>query len=36
MSDAEDRIGEIVKANEVVLFMKGTPCSRSAAFRAVP
>jgi monothiol glutaredoxin len=25
MSDANNRIGEIVKANEVVLFMKGTP-----------
>ena len=25
MSDANDRIGEIVKANDVVLFMKGTP-----------
>ena len=35
MSDANNRIGEIVKANDVVLFMKGTPLFRNAAFRAV-
>ena len=34
MSDANNRIDEIVKANDVVLFMKGTPCFRNAAFRA--
>jgi monothiol glutaredoxin len=32
MSGAEDRIGEIVKANEVVLFMKGTPLFPQCGF----
>ena len=32
MSDANDRIGEIVKNNEVVLFMKGTPLFPQCGF----
>ena len=32
MSDASNRIGEIVKANEVVLFMKGTPLFPQCGF----
>ena len=32
MSDANNRIGEIVKANEVVLFMKGTPLFPQCGF----
>jgi monothiol glutaredoxin len=32
MSDANDRIGEIVKKNEVVLFMKGTPLFPQCGF----
>jgi monothiol glutaredoxin len=32
MSGAEDRIGEIVKTNEVVLFMKGTPLFPQCGF----
>ena len=32
MSDANDRIGEIVRANEVVLFMKGTPLFPQCGF----
>jgi len=32
MSDANDRIGEIVKENEVVLFMKGTPLFPQCGF----
>ena len=32
MSDAENRIGEIVKANEIVLFMKGTPLFPQCGF----
>ena len=32
MSDAENRIGEIVKNNEVVLFMKGTPLFPQCGF----
>jgi monothiol glutaredoxin len=32
MSDAASRIGEIVKANEVVLFMKGTPLFPQCGF----
>jgi monothiol glutaredoxin len=32
MSDANDRIGEIVKANEVVLFMKGSPLFPQCGF----
>ena len=31
---SKERIDELVKSNDVVLFMKGTPCSRNAAFRA--
>ena len=32
MSDANNRIGEIVKSNEVVLFMKGTPLFPQCGF----
>ena len=32
MSDANDRIGEIVRKNEVVLFMKGTPMFPQCGF----
>jgi monothiol glutaredoxin len=32
MSDANNRIGEIVKGNEVVLFMKGTPLFPQCGF----
>ena len=32
MSDAENRIGEIVKNNEIVLFMKGTPLFPQCGF----
>ena len=32
MSDATNRIGEIVKNNEVVLFMKGTPLFPQCGF----
>ena len=32
MSDAENRIGEIVKNNAVVLFMKGTPLFPQCGF----
>ena len=32
MSDAEGRIGEIVKNNEIVLFMKGTPLFPQGGF----
>ena len=32
MSDANNRIGEIVKNNEVVLFMKGTPLFPQCGF----
>ena len=32
MSDAQNRIGEIVKANPVVLFMKGTPLFPQCGF----
>ena len=32
MSDANDRIGEIVKNNGVVLFMKGTPLFPQCGF----
>ena len=32
MSDAENRIGEIVKNNGVVLFMKGTPLFPQCGF----
>ena len=32
MSGAEDRIGDIVKTNEVVLFMKGTPLFPQCGF----
>ena len=32
MSDAKDRIDEIVKNNEVVLFMKGTPLFPQCGF----
>ena len=32
MSDAEGRIGEIVKNNEIVLFMKGTPLFPQCGF----
>jgi monothiol glutaredoxin len=32
MSDAKNRIDEIVKANEVVLFMKGTPLFPQCGF----
>ena len=32
MSDANDRIGEIVKKNQVVLFMKGTPLFPQCGF----
>jgi monothiol glutaredoxin len=32
MSDASSRIGEIVKNNEVVLFMKGTPLFPQCGF----
>jgi monothiol glutaredoxin len=32
MSDATNRIGEIVKSNEVVLFMKGTPLFPQCGF----
>jgi monothiol glutaredoxin len=32
MSDAASRIGEIVKKNEVVLFMKGTPLFPQCGF----
>ncbi|GAA4744384.1 Grx4 family monothiol glutaredoxin [Sphingomonas daechungensis] len=32
MSDANSRIGDIVKANEVVLFMKGTPLFPQCGF----
>ena len=34
MSDANNRIGEIVKNNEVVLFMKGTPQFPMCGFSA--
>jgi monothiol glutaredoxin len=32
MSDANNRIGEIVKSNDVVLFMKGTPLFPQCGF----
>ncbi len=32
-SQALDRIGEEIAANDVVLFMKGTPSSHNAASR---
>jgi monothiol glutaredoxin len=32
MSDANTRIGEIVKSNDVVLFMKGTPLFPQCGF----
>ena len=32
MSDAKNRIDEIVKSNAVVLFMKGTPLFRQCGF----
>ena len=32
MSDAKDRIDEIVKKNEIVLFMKGTPLFPQCGF----
>jgi monothiol glutaredoxin len=32
MSDANNRIGEIVKGNEVMLFMKGTPLFPQCGF----
>ena len=35
MSDANERIAQIVNSNDVVLFMKGTPLFPNAAFPAV-
>ncbi len=32
MSDSQTRIGELVKANDVVLFMKGTPLFPQCGF----